>query len=182
MDVDSSPSEAALHAPSLTPASRITKLNQIDQSISTLLSAAADAVAILSNKPATEREEKALKTPEAARTAFTAAAETYFSTLSSIEVRLRRQVYALEEASLIRPGNDGDARRGRALGGDTGLTRVGGGPLDPSWLNARATDKVGARMKQELLGQARDFVERAAQSSQTGFDEEGQDGQDKDLG
>lgn len=158
MEVDS-PSSAR-DAP-FTPAARVVELNEIDRSVSTLLSAASDAVGILSNFPSSETQESALKNPASARAAFTAAAETYFSTLSSIEVRLRRQVYALEEAELIRPGDDRDTRRGRTLGGDSGMTRVGGGPLDPSWLNARASDKVESGMKKELLAQARRFVERA---------------------
>ncbi|EXJ93543.1 hypothetical protein A1O1_01935 [Capronia coronata CBS 617.96] len=189
MDLDSPRSSAAAPSASFTPASRIAELNQIDQSISTLLSAASDAVSILSNTPASETLRQDLRTAESARSAFTAAAEAYFSNLSSIEVRLRRQVYALEEAELIRPGNERDTRRGRTLGGDSELPRVGGGPLDPSWLNARATDKVGASMRQELLAQARDFVERAAQSSQNGQTKTGdseseghKDSEDHELG
>ncbi|KIW29127.1 uncharacterized protein PV07_04964 [Cladophialophora immunda] len=146
---------------SFTPATRIAELSEIDRSISTLLSAASDAVGILSNSTASEKQQTALRSSSSARAAFSAAAESYFSTLSSIEVRLRRQVYALEEADLIRPGDDRDTRRGRAMGGDNNLTRVGGGPLDPSWLNARASDRVEAGMKQELLTQAKQFVERA---------------------
>ncbi|KIX99425.1 uncharacterized protein Z520_05001 [Fonsecaea multimorphosa CBS 102226] len=149
-----------------TPATRIAELNEIDRSISTLLSAASDAVGILSNSPTTEIQEAALRSSSSARAAFATAAESYFSTLSSIEVRLRRQVYALEEADLIRPGDDRDARKGRAMGGDNNLTRVGGGPLDPSWLNARASESVEAGMKQELLAQAKEFVENAEKEAQ----------------
>lgn len=168
MSADHSPSPPAVAETSkFTPATRIAELNEIDASITTLLSAASDAIAILANQPSSEAQERALRNASTARSAFTAATETYFSTLSSIEVRLRRQVYALEEANLIRPGDDRAARRGRALGNDSGITRVGGGPLDPSWLNARATDKVGAGMKRELLAQAREFVERAEQPDQT---------------
>ncbi|KIW18173.1 hypothetical protein PV08_02461 [Exophiala spinifera] len=152
---------ASAEASSFSPADRIAELNEIDRSISTLLSAASEAIGILSNQPTSEAQATALQNPEAARAAFTTAADTYFSTLSSIEVRLRRQVYALEEANLILPGDERDSRRGRAFGGDSSLTKVGGGPLDPSWLNARASDKVGAGMKRELISRAREFVERA---------------------
>jgi len=160
MDVDSPEEAAAIRSSALTPSDRIAELNEIDHSIATLLSAASDAIAVLSNHSVSSAHEHALNSPAAARDAFTKATETYFSTLSSIEVRLRRQVYALEEANLIKPGDERDSRRGRALGGDSGISRVGGGPLDPSWLNARASDKVGAGMKRELLAQARTFVER----------------------
>jgi hypothetical protein len=155
---DESPNEGEV--PVFTPAARIAELNDIDRSVSTLLSAASDAIAILSSSPSTEKHEAVLRNATSARAAFSTAAETYFSTLSSIEVRLRRQVYALEEAELIRPGDEKDARRGRAAGGDNSLARVGGGPLDPSWLNARASDQVGVGMKKELLAQAREWVER----------------------
>ncbi|KIW57914.1 hypothetical protein PV05_02470 [Exophiala xenobiotica] len=163
MDTDEPASAQSL---AFTPADRITELNEIDRSIATLLSAASDAIGILSNQPNGEKQERALQNSATARTAFSAAAETYFSTLSSIEVRLRRQVYALEEANLIRPGDERDSRRGRVLGGDSGPSRVGGGPLDPSWLSARASGKVDAGMKRELLSQAREFVERADKSTQ----------------
>ncbi|KIW79488.1 hypothetical protein Z517_06100 [Fonsecaea pedrosoi CBS 271.37] len=158
MEVDQ-PSDSKLTT--FTPATRIAELNEIDRSISTLLSAASDAVGILSNSPNSGKQETALRSSVNAREAFSAAAESYFSTLSSIEVRLRRQVYALEEADLIRSGDDRDTRRGRATGGDSNLTRVGGGPLDPSWLNARASDAVELGMKQELLTQAKEFMKQA---------------------
>lgn len=162
MEVDSSD---AVQPSSLTPADRIAELNDIDGSISTLLSAASDAIGILSNSPASTTQPGVLRSPTSAREAFTTAANTYFSSLSSIEVRLRRQVYALEEAGLIRPGDDTDTRRGRAIGSDPAAARVGGGPLDPSWLNARASDKVGEGMQRELLAQAREFVERRCRNA-----------------
>ncbi|OCT45701.1 hypothetical protein CLCR_01734 [Cladophialophora carrionii] len=162
---DESPNGGEGEVPVFTPATRIAELNDIDRSVSTLLSAASDAIAILSNAPSSEKHEAALRNATSARAAFSTAAETYFSTLSSIEVRLRRQVYALEEAELIRPGDEKDARRGRAPGGDNNLVRVGGGPLDPSWLNARASDTVGVGMKKELLAQAREWVERHGKDS-----------------
>ena len=37
-------------------------------------------------------------------------------------------------------------------------------PLDPSWLNARASDTVGEGMKKELLAQARGWVEQTKQA------------------
>jgi len=76
----------------------------------------------------------------------------------------------LEEAELIRPGDEADARKGRKFTGDTGTSRVGGGPLDPSWLNARASSKVAESMKQELLSRSRDFVERSERNPQNELD------------
>ena len=48
-------------APTFTPATRIAELNDIDQSVSTLLAAASDAIAILSNLPSSEKHEAALR-------------------------------------------------------------------------------------------------------------------------
>lgn len=162
MEVESSNSPGASPKPSpFTPAERIAELNAIDESITTLLSAASDAIGIISNNPTSETQERTLRNSSTARAAFQEAATTYFTTLSSIDVRLRRQVYALEEAGLVKPGDERDPRRGKKIGGDVGIARLGGGPLDPSWLNARASDKVGAGMKEQLLAQAREFVEKS---------------------
>lgn len=78
--------------------------------------------------------------------------------LSDIEVRLRRQVYALEEAGLIAPGNERDAKKGRAAGSDE-REIVAGGPLDVSWLNARAKDPAGLKMEKELWSKAHALVD-----------------------
>lgn len=144
---------------SFTPTDRITELNDIDRSISTLLSSASEAIGVLSNTASSDGTISEVKSFGSVQKAFKEAASTYFSTLSSIEVRLRRQVYALEEAGLIEQGDEKDARRGRLTGADNTAKR-GGGPLDTSWLNAHATDKVGKGMERELLSQARDFVSR----------------------
>jgi len=143
--------------PTLTAADRIADLNSIDASISTLLSSASEAVGILANAPGSSNGTGRPTSLPSAQAAFTEAASTYFSTLSSIEVRLRRQVYALEEAGLIQPGDERDAKRGRTIGGEN-VGRGGGGSLDTSWLNARASDKVGEGMDAELWKTARQFV------------------------
>lgn len=148
-------------------AQRIAELNEIDQSISALLSAASDAIGVLSNSSPSDEARNLLQHPTTARSAFTDAASIYFSTLSSIQVRLRRQVYALEEAELVKPGDEADARRGRKFAGDTGISRVGGGSLDPSWLNARVGGKVAEGMKRELLSRTVDFIERSQRNAES---------------
>ncbi|KAK5043590.1 hypothetical protein LTR84_011397 [Exophiala bonariae] len=154
-------------APLISPAQRITELNEIDQSISTLLSAASDAIGVLSNSPPSGVARNPLHDSTTARSTFTEAASTYFSTLSSIQVRLRRQVYALEEAHLVKPGDEADARRGRKFAGDTGVSRVGGGSLDPSWLNARVSDDVAEGMKLEMLSRTVDFIKRSERNAES---------------
>lgn len=154
-------------APLVSPTQRITELNEIDQSISTLLSAASAAIGVLSNAPPPGVPRNPLQDPTTARSTFTEAASTYFSTLSSIQVRLRRQVYALEEAELVKPGDEADARKGRKFAGDTGISRVGGGSLDPSWLNARVSNKVAEGMKREMLSRTVDFIERSERKAES---------------
>lgn len=140
-----------------TPSDHIAELNGIDKSISDLLSSASEAIGILSNDA--EVVPSAPRTLASAQARFTQASSTYFATLSDIEVRLRRQVYALEEAGLIEPGEEKDAKAGRALGASS-TGRGGVGPLDPSWLNARADNGVDFAMRKGLVSQTKDFLER----------------------
>jgi hypothetical protein len=81
--------------------------------------------------------------------------------LSSIDVRLRRQVYALQEASLLgretasRAGDSKSSRNDPSAGAAT----VAENPLDISWLNSRK-DTVGKDKEAELWAAARSFVEQ----------------------
>lgn len=139
---------------SFTPAQRIAELNAIDHSLANLLAAASDAVGVLANK----RDSKtALASYETQQDRFREASRTYFATLSSIEVGLRRQVYALEEAGLIKEGDEKDVKRAKAADAVSDAI-AGGGLLDPSWLNARADKSVEISLQRELLSQANDFL------------------------
>lgn len=108
---------------------------------------------------------------------FRSAASEYFSLLSSIDVRLRRQVYALEEAEIIpaeavkeqqtslavpstfaalsNTQNSSTAKQPAV--GKNAQTGGGIGTLDVGWLNSR-NDNVGKEMEAELWAQAEDFV------------------------
>lgn len=94
---------------------------------------------------------------------FKEATAQYFALLSSIDVRLRRQVYALEEAGVLAP--DSVSRTGDVTGATAGA--AGGStanPLDISWLNSRK-DTVGKDKEAELWAAARKFVESLDDSS-----------------
>lgn len=101
---------------------------------------------------------------ESHKTQFKEATAQYFALLSSIDVRLRRQVYALEEASVLGPETNsrtGDAT-GTGVGGGAGTSAGSGAaanPLDISWLNSRK-DTVGKDKEAELWASARQFVEQ----------------------
>ena len=107
---------------------------------------------------------------------FQTATSQYFTLLSSVDVNLRRQIYALEEADIlpaeaiskelptnlavplaaqINPPNASSSR----IGGKTkGLITGGGlGNLDVGWLNSR-NDNVGKEMNAELWEEAQSFI------------------------
>jgi hypothetical protein len=157
-----------------TPAERIEELNNIDkvsptlpakclstsltlvQSISDLLKSAASAMTVLANTSTTNHIDLASQ-----KAAFTEATESYFSKLSTIDVRLRRNVYALEEAGLVLPGDPHrDGKKGAAAANSDEARTGGNGPLDSTWLNARSSNGVSKAMAQEIWGDARRYVER----------------------
>ncbi|KAI9866377.1 MAG: hypothetical protein M1813_001499 [Trichoglossum hirsutum] len=166
-----------------TPAERIHQLNEIDKDVASLLRAAGQAVNSLTNPPSGNLEEPV--TIEAHKESFSKATATYFSLLSSINVRLRRQIYALEEADIIASdsaskdsqtaGNaptfgaaGGGGVGGAAIQADKGeISRAGLGNLDVGWLNSRS-DIVGREMEGEIWAKAREFLERLEQKNSRG--------------
>jgi hypothetical protein len=72
-------------------------------------------------------------------------------------VRLRRQVYALEEAAVLAP--DSASRTNDVPGAAGGAAAAPASSLDISWLNSRK-DTVGKDKEAELWAAAREFVER----------------------
>ena len=156
-------SDAASTEPSnkfFTASERISELNKIDESISTLLASASEAIGLLAGR---DGPHTSLEDLNAVQVLFRNSAATYYSTLSSVEVRLRRQVYALEEAGLIESGTERDARNGRTLNSEF-VGRNGGGLLDPSWLNARIDNPVERGMERETLQTAKTFLNEKGHS------------------
>ncbi|PGG98259.1 hypothetical protein GX51_06907 [Blastomyces parvus] len=141
-----------------TPADRIRQLNDIDEDVTKLLNAAGVAISSLTtNSSSTTAGHQSSDIPkidgtlESHQAAFKSASSQYFALLSSIDVRLRRQVYALEEASIIKPES------AETAGGGTTTTAAaassGVNPLDSSWLNSRK-DTVGKDKEAELWAEA----------------------------
>ncbi|KAJ6037392.1 hypothetical protein N7540_001671 [Penicillium herquei] len=142
-------------------ADRIRQLNDIDQDVAKLINSAGLAIQALSNASPDSSSTTHDGSLQAHKTQFKEATAQYFALLSSIDVRLRRQVYALEEASVLGP--DSNSRTGETTGaGTTGTGGPGSGgaanPLDISWLNSRK-DTVGKDKEAELWASARRFVE-----------------------
>ena len=95
-----------------------------------------------------------------------------------MDVNLRRQIYALEEADILpaeaitkepstglavsstAQANSPISSFSRTIGGSKGAIIGGGlGSLDVGWLNSR-NDNVGKEMKSELWGEAEKFVHK----------------------
>ena len=121
------------------------------------------------------------------KASFTAAASQYFNTLSSIDIHLRRQINALEEARIIpaettaegipntlagplpnlNTASSNPAQVKQAMMRKGAITGGGLGSLDVGWLNSR-NDKVGKEMEAELWEKAQQLVEAFETSKKDG--------------
>ncbi|KAF8852769.1 hypothetical protein BDZ45DRAFT_716830 [Acephala macrosclerotiorum] len=159
---DEEPSSAAAYRP-FTKAERIQQLNDIDKSITQLLKSAGQALETLAASNPSQ-------TPSMRRAVFEHTSNTFLKTLQSVDVRMRRQIYGLEEANIIPAERAKKVKEkedtstiGRmsspkddtteAPSGDTGL-----GKLDIGWLNSRS-GRVGRDFEAELWEKARGFLE-----------------------
>ena len=129
----------------------------------------------LSNTPDEQKGNEARSSIIAERKeAFTSATSQYFDLLSSIDVGLRRQINALDDADILptesswrdsqttqsassplaaggNPARQASASKGSITGG-------GLGSLDVGWLNSR-NDKVGKEKEARLWEEAAAFLE-----------------------
>ena len=107
-------------------------------------------------------EEGALSTTiDEKKAAFTLAASSYFSLLSSIDVNLRRQIWALEEAGII--SGDSTSKDGTQNKDTTATDGIPLGNLDVGWLNSR-NDKVSKELEAEQWARARELIEGLEQN------------------
>ncbi|CAD6587855.1 MAG: hypothetical protein ASARMPREDX12_003031 [Alectoria sarmentosa] len=168
--------------PIFSASDRIKQLNNIDENVARLLQFAGHAIKALTKPTASALAEGLPVSMEQQRESFTAAASQYFTLLSSVDVNLRRQIYALEEADILPPeattketpknlaassaaqAVSPTALLSRTGGGNKGVTGGGGlGSLDVGWLNSR-NDNVGKEMKAELWGEAERLVSKLEES------------------
>ncbi|KAL8999006.1 MAG: hypothetical protein Q9188_005976 [Gyalolechia gomerana] len=155
--------------PEISGAERIAQLNEIDKDVATLLQSAGTAINTLT-VPAPESnvtQEKDTQDIDQRKEDFTASSRQYFSILSSIDIRLRRHISALEEAEIIpseTTAKDAQASmnmisplsRPSAPTKST-TTNSGLGSLDVGWLNSR-NDNVEKMMEAELWKEAQELV------------------------
>ncbi|KAL4782913.1 mediator complex protein-domain-containing protein [Aspergillus varians] len=150
-------SEKAVQA--FTSADRIRQLSEIDKDVAKLIHSAGLAIQALTDARSND-PSSADNSLDSHKARFKEATSQYFALLSSIDVRLRRQVYALEEASILAP--DSSSRTGDLSGTATSAAGASN-PLDVSWLNSRK-DTVGKEKEAELWAAAREFVQQMNQA------------------
>ncbi|KJR84883.1 uncharacterized protein SPSK_10065 [Sporothrix schenckii 1099-18] len=89
---------------------------------------------------------------------FKESMDNFLNTLHSVDVRLKRQIWGLEEAGLI------SLKESRSSGVSLEPNGVGDiGSLDVGWLNSRS-NKVDREMEAELWSTMRATVERLSQN------------------
>jgi len=132
----------------------------VSQSITALLHSAGLALQTLTASKSTSADK---------REDFQNTSNEYLKTLQSVDVRLRRQVYGLEEAGII-PAEKAKPKSkegpelvgGMSMGGkdkeEVSVGEGGMGKLDIGWLNSRS-GRVGRDMEAELWDRARGFLE-----------------------
>ncbi|KAK5122874.1 hypothetical protein LTR16_003959 [Cryomyces antarcticus] len=177
-----------MSAATLTSADRIRELSAINADIPKLLSSAGQAINALTNRPLASPGTGDDATNDAHKGAFAANTTAYFTTLQSLSARLRRQVYALEEAGIItaeaatvtsQSALQAAAAVAQATKGARGVanaqagvreepaassvTNGGLGNLDVGWLNSRG-DRVGKEKEAELFAEARKLAEDTERS------------------
>ncbi|PNY23386.1 Uncharacterized protein TCAP_06678 [Tolypocladium capitatum] len=146
----------------------IHQLNATDKSIVQLMNHAATALNALTT-PATSSianpspdaaARKPALDPPAQMEAFRRATDSFLTTLHSVDVRMKRQVLALEEAGIVNLSNaprQGTNGAVKASLQPNGVGTVGG--LDVGWLNSRSTG-VERGMEAELWQEALKFLEK----------------------
>ncbi|KAA8643573.1 mediator of RNA polymerase II transcription subunit 11 [Aspergillus tanneri] len=131
-----------------TSADRIRQLNEVDKDVARLIHSAGLAIQALTN--ARSGDSSTDNSLQSHQSRFKEATSQYFALLSSIDVRLRRQVYALEEAAILAP--ESASRTGETAG-------AGGGEQPPVQPTRWMKDTVGKDKEAELWAAAREFVE-----------------------
>ncbi|KAL8829686.1 MAG: hypothetical protein Q9191_001867 [Dirinaria sp. TL-2023a] len=170
----------------LTHTDHIKQLNGIDQNVAKLLQCAGLAVKALTKPSSLERgnESQELPSTQIQKKEFTEATTQYFDLLSSIDIELRQQIHALEEADIlpieaaVRENQvDSDPLPASSAGAGAGagakppgsirsdVINGGLGNLDVGWLNSR-NDNVEKEMEAELWKKASAFLAEVERSKE----------------
>lgn len=158
-DVDMAQAQA--QAQPFTVEENIAQLNAIDASIVQLVGHAATALGALTTPGAAAQGAAGpAMDPPAQKEAFRSATDAFLTTLHGVDVGMKRQVLALEEAGIVRLSSSqkdpGSTAKSSLRPNGVGLV----GHLDVGWLNSRGT-QVERDMEAELWSEAREFLEGA---------------------
>ena len=139
-----------------------------------MVQAAGLAIKALTSSPADSTQGELSDSAQGPKDAFSTSTATYFRLLDSIGVRLRRQIYALEEADIISsdlpskevgsvPANSlatSPSSSQTHVGADKGSSLGTGslGNLDVAWLNSRR-DIVGKEMEAQIWAQTKSLLQ-----------------------
>lgn len=160
-----------IHEP-FTVEENIHMLNDIDKTIVQLMHHTGEALNALSvpsdssssSSPgaskAVSAEAKSQLDPPAQKDAFHGATDAFLDALHSVDVRMKRQIMALEEAGIVSltAPNPKALKAGVAVGTSMKPNGMGAvGNLDVGWLNSRG-NKVEKDMEAELWGKARELL------------------------
>lgn len=161
-DVDMGEGDMDVHKP-FTVQENIRQLNDIDQSIVQLMNHTATALNAFtvssSSTPADATKSEA--ETSAQKEALNTATDSFLEILHSVDVKLKRQIMALEEAGIVNlanaPKQEPGAASVKASLKPNGMGSVGN--LDVGWLNSRGS-RVERDMEAELWAKAREFLEK----------------------
>ncbi|ORY71336.1 mediator complex, subunit Med11 [Pseudomassariella vexata] len=150
-----------------TKAERIQQLGQIDESIVSLLrivGKSAQSIGTKDTQGDTAMDGSSTQSLDACQELI----NEFFRTLHSVDVRVKRQIWGLEEAGIIKLGKGDDeeettkTKRKPRLEPD-GDGKIGG--LDAGYLNSRS-NKVEREMEAELWKQAEGFLKSTLEKHQ----------------
>ena len=138
------------------------------QSINQLLRSAGLALKILSSSQSPS--ETPSQTVSARKQEFEQATNNYLTTLQTVDVGLKRQIWGLEEAGIIVEKKVRETQEPRTGEKIEKEIEGGTGKLDIGWLNSRS-GKVGRDNEAELWKKAREFLEGIDAEERSGADD-----------
>ncbi|KAL9601137.1 MAG: hypothetical protein Q9219_002736 [cf. Caloplaca sp. 3 TL-2023] len=155
---------------------RISQLNEIDKDIAKLLQSAGEAMKTITTSAPDLIEGESDEPPsiEQRKEDFTSTSGQYFALLSSIDIRLRRQISALEDAGIISAGATAKDTQSQASADAASSIKSsiptrntvsvsGLSNLDAGWLNSR-NNNIENMMEAELWKNAQELISRVSES------------------
>ncbi|CAJ0551066.1 Ff.00g109960.m01.CDS01 [Fusarium sp. VM40] len=179
-DVNMSGDETPRAYEPFTVEENIRQLNAIDQHMVQLMKHTATALNSLTipsssepnqkNDPAAETTKPPLD-PPAQKETFRSATDSFLTTLHTVDVKMKRQIFALEEAGIIdlappkRQEAEGPILTAQPILPSQRPNGVGAvGNIGAGWLNSRGT-RVERDMEAELWDKAKDLLKKSDESN-----------------